>query len=124
MNTWTDKNVIRVFAPLSRNAAATSANVDLTNYDVTRGVKVVVDTQVTTAGAMGFKVQQSDTTTEADFADLDTSSFTAISDSTSAAAIQQFVVKPTKRYLRGYLTPVTTGAFVVAVTFIAEKRWS
>lgn len=119
MNTLSNQDYMRLFAPLSRAALATSGDIDLKNYANNRQLKVITDTSVTTAGTLDFKIQHGDATDA--YTDLDTTSFTQITDSTSAG-VQEFHIKTNKRYVRALVTPAGSGTYVFSAGIVAPLR--
>lgn len=74
------------------------------------------------ATAVDFKIQDSNTTTAADFTDISGASFTQVA--TSGASFQEIHFKTNKRYVRAVSTYAGVNAAVWGMTLLAEKRFA
>jgi len=122
---------VAALAGFSAEATTTSANgsaVDLSSYVDTSNVQMAADlysVHVTnTQGKLDVKVQQSDTTTTGDFADISGATFTQLTTSTAfEGTVETIHFVTNKRYVRLVTTASgTTPVFSVAGTFRVFKR--
>lgn len=99
-------------APVDYSATTKGTAVDLRDFD---SAAVVVNTgAITSSGVYAVSVQESDTTTDGDFADVDASDLVG-SLPTALAATSAYKVSyiGTKRYIRAVITK-TSGTSIVA----------
>ena len=108
----------------SRTAGQTAINgamVDMQGYE---GVVAVVEMGTIAATAVtSIKWQQSDTTTAADFTDLEGTGL-AIADDAGDEIFVSELYKPTKRYVRLVVSRGTANATLRAATYIQYKARS
>jgi len=68
------------------------------------------------------KIQQSDTTTAADFADITGAAFAGLTSANTAATNQSIHFVATKRYVRAVATQEAAKGHSYGVYLLAEKR--
>jgi hypothetical protein len=121
-----DKSVLRLLTTQALTTSADGSAVDLQGYinPGGRNIKVVADvgSNLGTTPSVTIKVQDSDTTTAADFADLYTG-FTAVTATTGGLSTAH--IKTNKRYLRAVATlTANTTSSNVATYILVENRVS
>ena len=111
-------------AASARAAGQTAINgamVDMQGYE---GVVAVVEMGTIAATAVtSIKWQQSDTTTSADFSDLEGTGIAIAADDDDEIFVSE-LYKPTKRYVRIVVARATANAAVRAATYIQYKARS
>ena len=111
-------------APSARAAGQTAINgamVDMQGYE---GVVAVVEMGTIAATAVtSIKWQQSDTTTSADFSDLEDTALTIADDDDDKIFVSE-LYRPTKRYVRIVVARATANAALRAATYIQYKARS
>ena len=111
-------------AASARAAGQTAINgamVDMQGYE---GVVAVVEMGTIAATAVtSIKWQQSDTTTSADFSDLEDTALTIADDDDDKIFVSE-LYRPTKRYVRIVVARATANAALRAATYIQYKARS
>lgn len=118
-------DILTLLGAVARTTSATGSAVDLQGYvnPGGRNMKAYLDLgAVTTAGPLTVKIQHSDTTTAADFADITGGAFTVIPVSTTTPTNEAIHFTTTKRYVRALATATNGGGHSYGVFLLAEKR--
>lgn len=115
---------IKILAPaVARTTTVTGSAVDLQTYIQPGGrkMKAFLDVgAITTAGTLNVKIQESSTTTAADFADIAGATFTEVTSTTGGEAIH---FQTMKRYIRTVGTfGASTNGYTFGVYALAELR--
>jgi hypothetical protein len=127
MPTQSNFTAITALGPSARSTNANGSAVDLRGYinPGGRNIKAVVSlgTLEGTAGTtlnVAVKIQESDTTTAADFTDVTSATVTL-----TTTGISEYHFVTAKRYVRAVLTQGANATnHVAAATLIAEDRWA
>lgn len=115
-------DVLEALSAISRTTTATGSAVDLQGYVTNHELSAFLDqgTATGTAISVDIKIQESDTTTSADFSDISGATFTNLSGTQSQQSIQ---FKTNKRYVRAVATHGTNmTAATYYVGIIARSR--
>ena len=125
MSTQQNFDVKTLLGAVARTTSADGAAVDLQGYvnPGGRAMKAYLDVgAVGTAGNLAVKIQQSDTTTAADFADITGAAFAGLTSANTAATNQSIHFVATKRYVRAVATQEAAKGHSYGVYLLAEKR--
>ncbi len=125
MSTQQNFDVLTLLGAVARTTSATGSAVDLQGYvnPGGRAMKAYLDLgAVTTAGPLTVVIQDSDTTTAADFTNATSGAFTVIPVGTTTATNEAIHFTTTKRYVRALATATNGGGHSYGVYILAEKR--
>lgn len=125
MSTQQNFDVLTLLGAVARTTSATGSAVDLQGYvnPGGRAMKAYLDLgAVTTAGPLTVVIQDSDTTTAADFTNATDGAFTVIPVTTTTATNEAIHFKTAKRYVRALATATNGGGHSYGVFILAEKR--
>jgi hypothetical protein len=125
MSTQQNFDVLVLLGASARTTSATGSAVDLQGYvnPGGRAMKAVLNVgAITTAGPLTVVIQDSDTTTAADFTNATNGAFTVIPVETTTTAHEAIHFTTTKRYVRALATATNGGGHSYGVFVLAEKR--
>lgn len=125
MATQQNFDVLTLLGAVARTTSASGSAVDLQGYvnPGGRNMKAYLDIgAITTAGDFALKLQDSDTTTAADFTDISGASFTALTASNTTATNEAIHFRTAKRYVRAVSTVGNGTGHTFGVFVLAEKR--
>lgn len=125
MSTQQNFDMKTLFGAVARTTSADGSAVDLQGYinPGGRNMKAYLDVgAITTATVLTMKIQDSDTTTAADFTDVSGASFTGLAVANTTATNQTIHFKTNKRYVRASCTFTNGGGVTFGVYLLAEKR--
>ncbi|TCM57833.1 hypothetical protein C8J36_102636 [Rhizobium sp. PP-F2F-G48] len=117
-DTYHDMKAVQAIAPAVLAAAATGAAIDLSGFD--SAVLVVNTGAIVASGDFGVKLQESNTTTEADFADVAPADRLGAIPATLTANTTYrlgYIGSKRKRYIRAVVTKA--GGTSIAVAAVA-----
>lgn len=111
-------------AVVTATAAGNIANVDLVDYE--SDVAFIIDAAASGNGiTLSAKIQHSNTTTSADFADVTGGGFTAAAANTATQEKIYLNSNDLRRYVRVYFTVTGgTGTGAVSVVALGSKKYS
>lgn len=125
MSTQQNFDVKTLLGAAARTTSTTGSAVDLQGYvnPGGRAMKAYLDLgAVTTAGPLTVVIQDSDTTTAADFTNATDGAFTVIPVGTTTATNEAIHFKTAKRYVRALATCTNGAGHSYGVYILAEKR--
>ena len=122
----TQKNLTirRLLSPAARSTTTEGSAVDLAAYihPGGRGMKAKLDLSATagTTPSVAVKIQDSDTTTAADFTDVTGAVFTTVTATTGAEEEIHFVTN--KRYVRALMTITANTTSVTGGVYVLNEK--
>ncbi len=125
MSSQQNLDIKTLLAAAARTTSVNGAAVDLQGYvnPGGRAMKAYIDLgAVTTAGPLTVKMQDSDTTTAADFTDVSGGAFTVIPLATTQPTQEAIHFVTTKRYVRAVAACTNGAGHSYGVYLLAEKR--
>lgn len=114
----------RLLSPAVRTTDTDGSAVDLADYIHPGGramkAKLDLSDALGTTPSVAVKIQDSDTTTAADFTDVSGATFTAVTATTGAEEEIHFVTN--KRYIRAVLTITTNTTTVTGGVYVLNEK--
>ena len=117
--------LLTLLGATARTTSVDGSAVDLQGYvnPGGRNMKAYLDVgAVTTATVLTVTIQESDTTTAADFTNATSGAFTVIPVTQTTASNEAIHFKTAKRYVRASATNTNGGGISYGVYLLAEKR--
>jgi hypothetical protein len=125
MSTQAQFDILTLLGAVARTTTVDGSAVDLKGYINPGGrqMKAYLDVgAVTTATVLTAKIQDSDTTTAADFTDISGATFTGLAVANTTATNQTIHFRTNKRYVRISTTFTNGGGVTFGAYLLAEKR--